>query len=270
MELVEGRTLADRIADGAIPIEEALPIATQIAEAFEAAHERGIVHRDLKPANVKVREDGTVKVLDFGLAKAMEAAPGTQGSPTVSPSMLPTMTSPALVTGAGMLLGTAAYMSPEQAKGRPADKRSDVWAFGAVLYEMLSGERAFTGEDMVDVLGAVARLDPDWTKLPATTPAPVRLLIQQCLSKERKTRLGDIAGALFSVNKRGLPPATLATCIAGSRRTDHRRRPHGNRARRNSSCREPEPRPGSREHRPSARGLDRPRRDGRAGNGNLS
>jgi Tol biopolymer transport system component len=196
MEFVEGQTVADRIAHGPVPLDEALSIATQIAEALEAAHEQGIVHRDLKPANVKVRTDGTVKVLDFGLARVMD--PATPDPPaTHSQSMAPTMTSPALVSGAGMLLGTAAYMSPEQAKGHPADKRSDVWAFGAVLYELLSGSRAFTGDDMVDVLGAIARLEPDWTKLPPSTPASIRLLVQQCLSKDRKARLGDIAGALF-------------------------------------------------------------------------
>ena len=142
MELVEGPTLADRIAQGAIPIDEALPIAKQIAEALEAAHEQGIIHRDLKPANVKVRPDGTVKVLDFGLAEAMEPT----AAMSASASMSPTITTPAM-TQMGMILGTAAYMSPEQAKGRVADKRSDVWAFGAVLYEMLTGKRAFAGED---------------------------------------------------------------------------------------------------------------------------
>ena len=140
MELVEGPTLADRIAQGAISIDEALPIAKQITEALEAAHEQGIIHRDLKPANIKVRPDGTVKVLDFGLAKAMEPA----GAMSASVSMSPTITTPAM-TQAGMILGTAAYMSPEQAKGRPADKRSDVWAFGCVLFEMLTGQRAFEG-----------------------------------------------------------------------------------------------------------------------------
>src|SRR5262245_65126109 len=139
MEFVDGPTLADRIAQGPIPVDEALPIAKQITEALEAAHEQGIIHRDLKPANIKVRPDGTVKVLDFGLAKALESGNGATPSLTNSP----TITSPALMTGVGVLLGTAAYMSPEQAKGRAADKRSDVWAFGCVLYEMLAGRRAF-------------------------------------------------------------------------------------------------------------------------------
>src|SRR5476651_1273945 len=150
MELVEGEDLSQRIARGAIPIDEALPIAKQIAEALEAAHEQGIIHRDLKPANIKVRSDGTVKVLDFGLAKAMEPAAGS--SPSMS--MSPTITTPAM-TQAGMILGTAAYMSPEQAKGRGADKRSDVWAFGCVFFEMLTGKRAFEGEDVTDTIAAV-------------------------------------------------------------------------------------------------------------------
>src|SRR5580765_3343054 len=156
MELVEGEDLSRRIARGAIPVDEALPYARQIAEALEAAHEQGIVHRDLKPANIKVRSDGTAKVLDFGLAKAMEPAAGS--SPNVSQS--PTLTTPAM-THAGMLLGTAAYMSPEQAKGRAADKRSDMWAFGCVLFEMLTGTRAFEGEDVSDTLAAVLRGEPN-------------------------------------------------------------------------------------------------------------
>ena len=150
MELVEGEDLSQRIARGAMPLDEALPIARQIAEALEAAHEQGIIHRDLKPANVKVRTDGTVKVLDFGLAKAMEPAAGS--SPGVS--MSPTITSPAM-TQAGMILGTAAYMAPEQAKGRAVDKRADIFAFGAVLYEMLTGTRAFQGDDVTDLIVAV-------------------------------------------------------------------------------------------------------------------
>jgi serine/threonine protein kinase len=160
LELVEGPTLADRIAEGPVPLDEAWPIARQAAQALEAAHEQGIIHRDLKPANIKVRGDGTVKVLDFGLAKALE--PGS-GQPDLSQS--PTITTPA-VTQARVLLGTAAYMSPEVAKGHPADKRSDIWAFGCVLYELLTGSRAFDGDEMTDVLGAVVRLEPDWHALP--------------------------------------------------------------------------------------------------------
>ena len=162
MELVEGPTLADRIVNAPVPVDEALSIATQIAEALDAAHEQGIVHRDLKPANVKVRPDGSVKVLDFGLAKALDPASAT--SPHVTES--PTITSPAMMTGVGVLLGTAAYMSPEQARGKPVDKRSDIWAFGVVLYEMLTGKRAFAGDDVSDVLASVLAREPDWTRLP--------------------------------------------------------------------------------------------------------
>jgi serine/threonine-protein kinase len=192
MELVEGPTLAARIAQGAIPLDEALPIAKQIAEALEAAHEQGIIHRDLKPANIKVRADGTVKVLDFGLAKAME--PAASSSPSLSIS--PTITTPAM-TQAGMILGTAAYMSPEQAKGRSADKRSDIWAFGCVFFEMLTGTRPFDGEDTVDVLSRVLQREPEWAALPAGVSQPVRTLLQSCLVKDRRKRMADIAAALF-------------------------------------------------------------------------
>ena len=195
MEFVEGEDLSQRIARGAIPLEEALPIAKQIAEALEAAHEQGIIHRDLKPANIKLRSDGAVKVLDFGLAKALAPEPGS-GSATHQ-SLSPTITSPAMVTGVGVLLGTAAYMSPEQAKGRQADKRSDIWAFGCVLYEMLTGHRPFDGEDMTEVLGAVVRLEPNWEALPPDVPPPIRALLQRCLVKDRRKRIADIAAALF-------------------------------------------------------------------------
>jgi len=195
LELVEGPTLADRIAKGPIPLEEALPIAKQIAEALEAAHEQGIIHRDLKPANIKVRDDGTVKVLDFGLAKAME--PASAISPMLTNS--PTITTPAMVTGIGTLLGTAAYMSPEQAKGRPADKRSDVWAFGYVLFEMLTGKRAFEGDDVSDTLANVLKSEPDWNALPESVPAQVRAIIRNCLQKDRRQRIGDIGTALFVI-----------------------------------------------------------------------
>jgi Tol biopolymer transport system component len=187
MELVEGEDLSQRIARGAIPIDEALPIVKQIAEALEAAHEQGIVHRDLKPANIKVRGDGTVKVLDFGLAKAME--PTGAMSPNVSQS--PTITTPAM-TQAGIILGTAAYMSPEQAKGRTVDKRSDVWAFGAVLYEMFTGRRAFEGDDVSDTLARILMKEPDWTALPATVPPVVVTVLRRCLQKDRKQRVRDI------------------------------------------------------------------------------
>jgi serine/threonine protein kinase len=211
MELVEGPTLADRIAQGAVPIDEALPIAKQIAEGLEAAHEQGIIHRDLKPANIKVREDGTVKVLDFGLAKALEPAATTGSSGALTNS--PTITSPAMMTGVGVLLGTAAYMSPEQAKGRPADKRSDVWAFGAVLYEMLTGTRAFDGDDMTDVLGAVVRLEPDWSRVPAAVPAAIPTLLQGCLVKDRRQRVG--------VSRRCGSCSRARRCTALERRSHH-------------------------------------------------
>ncbi len=190
MELVEGPTLADRIAQGPVPLDEAVLVARQIADALEAAHEHGIIHRDLKPANVKVRPDGTVKVLDFGLAKAMEPP----GGPSPGVSQLPTITTPAM-TQVGMIMGTAAYMSPEQAKGKPVDKRSDLWAFGCVLYEMLAGRRAFQGDDVTDVLVAVLSKDPDWAALPERTPPAVHRLLKRTLERDRRRRLADIADA---------------------------------------------------------------------------
>jgi serine/threonine protein kinase len=198
MELVEGPTLADRIAKRAIPMAEALPIAKQIAEALEAAHEQGIIHRDLKPANIKVRDDGSVKVLDFGLAKALEPV-GSRADVSQSP----TITSPAM-TQAGMILGTAAYMSPEQAKGRAVDKRSDLWSFGCVLYEILTRHRAFGGEDVSDTLAHVLMKDPDWTALPPNTPAPIRRLLRRCLEKDRKQRLPDAADARLEIDDASL------------------------------------------------------------------
>jgi serine/threonine-protein kinase len=196
MELIEGETLADRISRGAIPLDEALPIARQIAEALEAAHEQKIIHRDLKPANIKVRPDGTVKVLDFGLAKLAEStAGGTSNAAALS--MSPTVTSPALVSGVGVLLGTAAYMSPEQAKGLPADKRSDIWAFGCVLYEMLTGKRAFEGEDVADAIASILARDVNWSALPRLTQPAIASLVKGCLEKDRRKRIGDIAVALF-------------------------------------------------------------------------
>jgi eukaryotic-like serine/threonine-protein kinase len=187
MELVEGEDLSQRIARGAIPLDEVLPIAKQIGDALEAAHEQGIIHRDLKPANIKVRSDGTVKVLDFGLAKAMEPAAGS--SPSIS--MSPTITTPAMMTGVGMILGTAAYLSPEQAKGRVADKRSDVWAFGCVLYEMLTGQRAFAGDDVGEVLAEVIKVNVDWRRLEAIRNAALVTLVRRCLRKEPRQRPGD-------------------------------------------------------------------------------
>ena len=195
LELVEGPTLADRIAQGPIPLDDALPIAIQIAEALEAAHEQGIIHRDLKPANIKLRPDGMVKVLDFGLAKAMEHAPAAAGM-----SMSPTITSPAM-TGVGVLLGTAAYMAPEQARGRPADKRTDVWAFGCVLYEMLTGGRAFDAPEVTDTLAFIIMKEPDWDALPPATPSAVRRLLRRCLEKDRQQRLPDIGVARLDLSE---------------------------------------------------------------------
>ena len=186
MELVEGEDLSQRIAHGPIPLDEALPIAKQIAEALEAAHEHGIIHRDLKPANIKVRPDGTVKVLDFGLAKAME--PAGAMSPELSQS--PTITTPAM-TQTGMILGTAAYMSPEQARGRTVDKRADIWAFGCVLYEMLTGMRAFPGEDITDTLAAVVRAEPEWSLIPKDISPTVFVYLRRSLQKDPKQRIGD-------------------------------------------------------------------------------
>ncbi len=199
LELVEGPTLADRIARGPLPFDEALPIARQIAEAVEAAHEQGIIHRDLKPANIKLRPDGVVKVLDFGLARALDSAGGATG-PTPGLEHSPTVTSPAM-TAAGMILGTAAYMSPEQAKGRAADKRSDVWAFGCVLFEMLTGTRAFSGDDVSDTLAAILRAEPDWTTLPVGTPRSIIRLLKRCLEKEHRRRLPAIASARFDIDE---------------------------------------------------------------------
>src|SRR5262249_33461611 len=197
---VDGPTLADRIAHGPIPVDEALTIARQIAEALEAAHEHGIVHRDLKPANIKVRDDGTVKVLDFGLAKPNPVA--VEADLQVRPGLTqsPTIMSPAM-TGMGVILGTAAYMSPEQAKGKPADKRSDIWAFGCVLYEMLAGKRAFDGEDVSDTLAAILRGEPDWSALPAGIPVPLRTLIQRSLARNLSQRLSDIAVTKFLLSE---------------------------------------------------------------------
>jgi serine/threonine protein kinase/Tol biopolymer transport system component len=194
LELVEGPTLADRIARDRIAVEDALPIGRQIADALEAAHERGIVHRDLKPANLKVRPDGVVKVLDFGLARALEV----EASGAVSQS--PTVPGP-VVTANGMIVGTPAYMAPEQARGKPADKRTDLWAFGCVLYEMLTGRRAFAGEDTSETLAAVIRDDPGWDALPDTTPPSIRRLLRRCLAKDPKGRLSDAAVARIEIDE---------------------------------------------------------------------
>jgi eukaryotic-like serine/threonine-protein kinase len=200
MELVEGPTLADRIAKGPIPIDEALPIARQIAEALEAAHERGIIHRDLKPANVKVRDDGKVKVLDFGLAKAFVSdGPGTDLS------QAPTRTSDR--TADGQMLGTPAYMSPEQLRGLAVDKRTDIWAFGCVLYQLLTGRKAFSGNTVSDVVAAILEREPNWEAVPARTPAPISRLLRRCLDKDRKRRLRDIGDALADLEEASDPRA---------------------------------------------------------------
>ena len=213
MEFVKGPTLADRIAHGPIPVDEALSIAKQIAEALEAAHEQGIIHRDLKPANIKLRPDGTVKVLDFGLAKVME--PPATTSAGISHS--PTITSLAH-TMPGVILGTAAYMSPEQARGEPVDKRADIWAFGVVLYEMLSGQRAFRGETNVEVLSNVLKADPVWSVLPPATPAAVRSVLQRCVQKEPARRLRDIADARFRIEE--APSEFAGAAVFVSRRRE--------------------------------------------------
>ena len=192
LELVEGPTLADRIAQGPIPIDEALPIAKQIAEALEAAHEAGVIHRDLNPANIKVRQDGTVKVLDFGLAKALDTTP--EGDPSQSPTLT------AAATQMGVILGTAAYMSPEQARGLPVDKRADVWAFGVVLYEMLTGKRPFQGEDVSLTLASVMKSDVNVTVLPADLPETLRTVIRQCLQKDPKRRIRDVGDVSLAMD----------------------------------------------------------------------
>ena len=213
MELVEGDDLSQRIARGAIPLDEALPIAKQIAEALEAAHEQGIIHRDLKPANIKVRSDGTVKVLDFGLAKAMAPASSSDAAAVLSNG--PTITSPAAMTAAGVVLGTAAYMSPEQARGCPLDKRADIWSFGCVLYEILAGRRAFPGETMSDTIAAVLDREPDWTALPAGTPAAVRHLLSRCLMKDARQRLRDIGDARAEFDPTGLAAVHAPADVTG-------------------------------------------------------
>ncbi len=200
LELVDGPTLADQIASGPVPLDEALPIARQIAEALEYAHEKGVIHRDLKPANIKVTPDGRVKVLDFGLAKAL--------SPEVSasnPAVSPTLTMQA--TMAGVIMGTAAYMSPEQARGGVADRRSDVWSFGVVLYEMLTGRQSFPGETVSDTLASVLKSEPDWSALPPSTPSGIRRLLRRCLERDRKRRLPDIGAARLEIDDALAGPA---------------------------------------------------------------
>jgi serine/threonine protein kinase len=196
MELAEGEDLGARIARGPVPVDEALPIALQIAEALEAAHEKGIIHRDLKPANVKVGSEGEVKVLDFGLAKALDPAAGTE-TDSVNPSMSPTLT--AQMTQAGVILGTAAYMAPEQARGKTVDKRADIWAFGVVLFEMLTGKQLFAAESVPETLGAIFSREIDLDELPADAPLRLRQLLWRCLERDPRRRLRDIGEARITL-----------------------------------------------------------------------
>jgi len=202
LELVEGPTLADRISHGPVPIHEAITIARQIAEALEVAHERGIIHRDLKPANVKVTDTGVVKILDFGLAKVFTDEP-TAEDVSNSPTLLK--------TDVGVILGTAAYMSPEQAKGKPVDKRADIWAFGCVLFEMLSGTRPFNGETLTDTLAAVVTAEPNWNTLPSDTPTQIQRLLRRCLTKDPKQRLRDIGDATYELDNQQLVQSEIRT-----------------------------------------------------------
>ena len=212
MELVAGQTLAERIGAGALEVEEALPIARQIAAGLEAAHERGIVHRDLKPANVKITADGMVKLLDFGLAKATHEAASSSSRLTISPTLSIAMTQ------AGAILGTAAYMSPEQARGKTVDRRSDIWSFGVVLYEMLTGQALFaSGETVTDIIAAVVTREPDWSALPASTPPHIRSLLERCLRKDVKTRLQAIGEARIAIDEPAGVPVALAPAPSARR-----------------------------------------------------
>jgi tRNA A-37 threonylcarbamoyl transferase component Bud32 len=212
LELIDGETLADQLKRGAVSEDESLQIALQIAQALEAAHEKGVVHRDLKPANVKITPEGRVKVLDFGLAKIHEPYANSQNmshSPTLS----------ALQTGAGVILGTAAYMSPEQARGKNVDRRADIWAFGCLLYEMLTGRQAFPNEETVsDTLAGILKGEPDWKALPARTPARIRTLLERCLRKDPRRRLPDIGAARIEIEDALATPEPIGQLAAAAPR----------------------------------------------------
>src|SRR5216683_3197963 len=209
LELVEGDTLDDRVRRGPLPLSETLALAQQITDALDAAHRAGIVHRDLKPSNIKITPDGVVKVLDFGLAKALTA----EGS---DPNLSKSATMTASGTIAGVILGTAGYMSPEQAKGRPVDRRTDIWAFGCVLYELLTGKKAFEGETTSDVLAAVIRAEPDWQALPSATPTKICDVLRRCLQKDKTLRLRDAGDARIEIHEALIAPKDAGATHAGA------------------------------------------------------